>query len=751
MRTFAPKQNPIQEGKSARPGWAFSKQGREVNLSPNSHRSIGNSTVERPLQAHTQGLGNESRTTALPQFGHNFSRIPVHADARATIQPKLKVNTPGDALEQQAEGVAGQVMRMPGPQLQRTRAGGGETPGRSNEQDAHERLQTKPVQANDSWEIEAPPIVNEVLHSSGQPLDPSTREFMEPRFGHDFSQVRVHTDAQAAESAGAIDALAYTVGRDVVFGAGQYHPEMTVGKRLLAHELTHTVQQKDSHLIQRQSIKPEGGAAPYVPKEDDLNKDMLAKSADERKKFIEDFVSEFYPKWEQLKNEGYWDKLKNIGNLAKSETITNRIEPVPESDSLVNSKSKVKTRYADPATRFSIGDDPKAGEDILDEQFKKNKKEIKEEDYSDINNQSIIINQYAKDGGQTTAAIMSLRNIQTVVNRFYAAYLASKEAGMDYSLSETLAVYQQEGNKEMPPSSKSLQSNIPTGVNDSVTSVGYYPDRIEISSGVLILNPDFFLPDKKVVIKTMSEERLRFFALRLYVNHIGGLDVIHQYNSVTELAKWSLKNLTELNKVKNTSDNPKAEADALAAAEVKWKRMRDDLQITKKPKAYIITPSDPVEFVKDILVETMMYLRRYSDIKRVFGKTDIKESSLPSNMPLSLTYMQFNSSQIKNEKRPKELISSVIKAAKKYKGADRFQSLRLDAALITDPNNFEEIKKWLLGKSPYVSETSSQRWQLVMDFIEHAGYEDWKNNWAQMRGNASLVRTQSEFYKIVFE
>jgi hypothetical protein len=90
---------------------------------------------------------------------------------------------------------------------------------------------------------EAPPAVHDVLRAPGQPLDAATRAFMEPRFGRDFSQVRVHTDAQAAESAAAVNARAYTVGSDVVFGAGQYSPATAEGKRLVAHELTHVVQQ----------------------------------------------------------------------------------------------------------------------------------------------------------------------------------------------------------------------------------------------------------------------------------------------------------------------------------------------------------------------------------------------------------------------------------------------------------------------------------------------------------------------------
>ncbi len=89
-----------------------------------------------------------------------------------------------------------------------------------------------------------PPVVHEVLRSPGQPLDAATRAFFEPRFGHDFTNVRLHTDSRAAESAHTCNALAYTVGDDVVFATGQYRPETTKGKHLLAHELTHVVQQQ---------------------------------------------------------------------------------------------------------------------------------------------------------------------------------------------------------------------------------------------------------------------------------------------------------------------------------------------------------------------------------------------------------------------------------------------------------------------------------------------------------------------------
>ncbi len=88
-----------------------------------------------------------------------------------------------------------------------------------------------------------PSSVHEAIKLPGQPLDAVTRASMEPRFGQDFSHVRIHTDSQAAHSALAVDALAYTVGRHVVFGAGHYAPQTRHGDRLLAHELTHVMQQ----------------------------------------------------------------------------------------------------------------------------------------------------------------------------------------------------------------------------------------------------------------------------------------------------------------------------------------------------------------------------------------------------------------------------------------------------------------------------------------------------------------------------
>jgi uncharacterized protein DUF4157/LysM domain-containing protein len=107
----------------------------------------------------------------------------------------------------------------------------------------------------------APPVVQEVLRASGQPLDAATRRAVEPVFGHDFSRVRVHAEGKAAESARSVDALAYTVGRHIVFGSGQHAPQTSAGLGLIKHELTHVLQQGFVDARAPVRIAPADGAA----------------------------------------------------------------------------------------------------------------------------------------------------------------------------------------------------------------------------------------------------------------------------------------------------------------------------------------------------------------------------------------------------------------------------------------------------------------------------------------------------------
>ncbi len=194
-----------------------------------------------------------SRPAAVP----NFSKIPVRPSLPGRLQTKLAVNTPGDVFEQEADRVAEQVMRMPEPQLQRKCACGGSCPDCQKEKEGDlPRLQMKSVSGSDAGHAEAPPSVHEVLRSPGRPLDTATRAFMEPRFGWDFSQVRVHIGHEAAKSARNVAARAFTVGNNIVFGDDCYRPHALSGRQLLAHELSHVLQQRQSSGVLRRSPIP---------------------------------------------------------------------------------------------------------------------------------------------------------------------------------------------------------------------------------------------------------------------------------------------------------------------------------------------------------------------------------------------------------------------------------------------------------------------------------------------------------------
>jgi len=142
-----------------------------------------------------------------------------------SLQAKLQINEPGDSFEQEADRIAEQVTAAPASissapvSIQRVAGSVGGSPNSDTDGVAH------------------------LLSGQGQPLEPSLRQEMEQSFGHDFAKVRVHTDAEAGQSARDLDAQAYTVGQSIVFGAGRFAPGTPAGRRLIAHELTHVVQQ----------------------------------------------------------------------------------------------------------------------------------------------------------------------------------------------------------------------------------------------------------------------------------------------------------------------------------------------------------------------------------------------------------------------------------------------------------------------------------------------------------------------------
>jgi len=156
---------------------------------------------------------------------------------KSGLQRKLTIGASNDPLEREADQVADQVMAASAH------------PAVS---DAPPRIQRFTGQTGQA-DIAAPASVDRVLSSPGRPLEPVLQQDMGQRFGHDFSRVRVHTDAAAERSARDVNAIAYTVGHHIVFGAGQFAPSTSSGRHLLAHELTHTIQQGAPETLRRRT------------------------------------------------------------------------------------------------------------------------------------------------------------------------------------------------------------------------------------------------------------------------------------------------------------------------------------------------------------------------------------------------------------------------------------------------------------------------------------------------------------------
>jgi hypothetical protein len=184
------------------------------------------------------------------------------------IQPKLSIGPVDDLYEREADHVAEQIVQRKeqsfffSPSINNISTIQKKCAACESEE---EKIQRK---EKGSSEIEIPAIVNDVLNTSGKPLDNDIRADVEPKFGYDFSNVKIHTDEVAAKSAQSLNALAYTSGSSIVFNEGQYQPSSQEGKKLLAHELTHVVQQsQSSQTVQRQPkpLQPQPAPPPKAP------------------------------------------------------------------------------------------------------------------------------------------------------------------------------------------------------------------------------------------------------------------------------------------------------------------------------------------------------------------------------------------------------------------------------------------------------------------------------------------------------
>ncbi len=211
----------------------------EIKTTQATAQKSGSATANSLLHAPARPIIDLQRTTGNQAVQHLLR-------ARA-IQPQLAISQPGDIYEQEADRVADELMRLPEPGMQRACSASALEASTCTacESGKEAALQLKTDQSSDRLGSVPDDFVRNL--GPGEPLDAATRAYFEARFGHDFTTVRVHSHAAAQQSAQEVSAHAYTVGNDIVFAAGRYAPTTGEGRRLIAHELTHVVQQSNAH------------------------------------------------------------------------------------------------------------------------------------------------------------------------------------------------------------------------------------------------------------------------------------------------------------------------------------------------------------------------------------------------------------------------------------------------------------------------------------------------------------------------
>jgi hypothetical protein len=216
-----------------------------------THRQLTHPRLAPAENLNQSFFGASSQAPVLQRAACACGGCCPHCRAAAG---QVKVSQPTDTSEVEADQIADRVMRMPNESLELEQV-------QSEPSRPHQgRIERKAMPSGDSASSHLPRHIEKALVSGGQPLNQESRRFFEPRFGYDLSTVRVFANSAASQSASAVNARAYTLGTDIVFGDGQYHPNDESGKRLLAHELAHTVQKHSN--LNRQMDEMDAGAAP---------------------------------------------------------------------------------------------------------------------------------------------------------------------------------------------------------------------------------------------------------------------------------------------------------------------------------------------------------------------------------------------------------------------------------------------------------------------------------------------------------
>ncbi|HEX6622562.1 MAG TPA: DUF4157 domain-containing protein [Pyrinomonadaceae bacterium] len=260
------------------------------------------------VPAHPSHTGLTLQRKAACACGGSCPRCAEESE-HAVLQTKLRIGTPGDEYEREADRVADAVTSLPELHTATVETLSAHASSATHSDGSVARRYTPCGVGDEVARVDLVP-------GGGEPLAPSAKALFEPRFGHDFGNVRVHTDPRAADSARRMNALAYTFGRDIVFGAGMYEPGTPWGRKLLAHELAHVVQQSGGGAATGAVNRP----APLHVQRQATDPDLSGPCSDDRSENIIEPAFTEARRWRRLTAawlEAHLDHIRARGALAR--------------------------------------------------------------------------------------------------------------------------------------------------------------------------------------------------------------------------------------------------------------------------------------------------------------------------------------------------------------------------------------------------------------------------------------------------
>ena len=625
-----------------------------------------------------------------------------------------------------------------------------------------------------------------LVPAGGQPLEPRVRTDLERRFGHDFARVRIHADTEAARLAEAHQAAAFTVGSDIVFGAGQYRPEVAAGRGVLAHELVHVLQQRRapagapagtatrghepdeveartvsdqvlsapaarasvevhapaSAPVQRQSIAPAEPAEAFIPGEAELTVKLAAMDVAGRKKFVEDTLADVKAKWQRADAAGLISKLQQVRSaetrMAKSPTQP--VAGLPQNQPGAFREGLMLDAGGSAATDL--------GRKLVTGQ--------------------VSVDSVAATAATAANAVMNLRRLDDVLTRALSAQAAATATGTP--LADVLAMYRTEGDLNAPPSTASLAAGRPSGTHDATSSLSTRPDMSHL---VMLLDD--------AVVGASSDSDIREFALGTWFVQIGGLDEVGKLAAPRDMPfmTWSSDNWLAARGITGPASSPAdvhiiddARQDALA----RWTRLKANLDIARPTsaagtKAVMITPRDPEQMVSTILSEAVMRQRALA--KTASLVTGAPKTGAGSALTPGMAYLHYHAgTEQMQEILPSAAIAAAATGGSRYlalrkamQGSLDLTSMRASMKKIDDNTNKLATPLAPAQKTTLENENTTlradmwtrlQAWLkadntrigLLGDFVETADTTLW-SSWQEHRGNLSRYNVLRAYYSML--